>query len=67
MSHPRIVDDVDPDDSLNWADYVDALLHQDTRRNVLVSQTIKGRRLRDGYRDQDVEVTKVLHPLSREI
>jgi len=62
MHHPRKTKDVDPDESLNWADYVDALLHQDTRRNIRVTETIKGRRLRDDYRDQ-VEVSRMVHPL----
>ncbi|MGD2139499.1 MAG: hypothetical protein PVH25_03810 [Burkholderiales bacterium] len=65
MAHPRLTNDIDPDENLNWADYVDALLHQDVRRNVLVSEPIKGRRLRDGYSEQ-VEVVKLVHPLAKE-
>jgi pyruvate dehydrogenase complex dehydrogenase (E1) component len=65
MERTRTANDIDPDETLNWADYVDALLHQDTRRNVLVTQSIEGRRRRDQYRDQ-IEVTKVIHPLAKE-
>ncbi len=66
MRHRATASDVDPDEKLNWADYIDALLHQDTRRSVLVIQPIKGRRLRDAYRDQ-VEVTRIVHPLDGQI
>jgi hypothetical protein len=65
MDQSRTAKDIEPDESLNWADYVDALLHQDTRRNVLVTHPIEGRRQRDRYRDQ-IEVTKMIHPLAKE-
>lgn len=65
MSHRRAGSEIDPEESLNWADYIDALLHQDTHRNVLVAQPIQGRRLRDTYRDQ-VERTRIVHPLAEE-
>lgn len=63
MDHQEMVIALDPDDTLNWADYIDALTHQDGRRNVRVSRRIEGRRLRDSYRDE-VELSKVVHPLS---
>lgn len=62
MDHRRPAKNIDPDENLNWADYVDALLHQDPRRNVLVTRPIKGRRVRDDFRNR-VEVTKYMHPL----
>ncbi|UCH47315.1 MAG: hypothetical protein JSU95_14675 [Betaproteobacteria bacterium] len=65
MRHRGPTNDINPEESLNWADYIDALLHQDTRRNVLVAQPIEGRRLRDTYRD-DVEQTRIVHPLAQE-
>ena len=65
MRQRRPTNEIDPEESLNWADYIDALLHQDTRRNVLVAQPIEGRRLRDSYRDH-VEQTRIVHPLARE-
>lgn len=65
MRDRRPTDDINPEESLNWADYIDALLHQDIHRNVLVAQPIEGRRLRDTYRDQ-VERTRLVHPLTQE-
>ncbi len=65
MRHRRPTNEVNPEESLNWADYIDALLHQDIRRNVLVTEQIKGRRLRDRYRDH-VERTQIMHPLANE-
>ena len=65
MDHRRPAKDIDPDENLNWADYVDALLHQDARKNVLVTRPIKGRRMRDDYRNR-VEVTKYMHPLLKD-
>ncbi len=65
MRHRRPANEVNPEESLNWADYIDALLHQDIRRNVLVTEQIKGRRLRDRYRDH-VERTQIMHPLANE-
>jgi hypothetical protein len=65
MEPRRTANDIDPDEDLNWADYVDALLHQDPRKNVLVTRPIKGRRLRDDYRNR-VEVSKLMHPLVKD-
>jgi hypothetical protein len=65
MRDRRPTNEINPEESLNWADYIDALLHQDTRRNVLVTEPIEGRRLRDNYRDH-VEQTRIVHPLARE-
>jgi len=62
MDHRRPAKDIDPDENLNWADYVDALLHQDSRRSVLVTQPIKGRRMRDDYRKR-IEVARYIQPL----
>jgi hypothetical protein len=64
MSHLKAAEDIDPDESLNWADYIDALLHQDVHRNVLVAQPIEGRRMRDRYRGR-VDQTRIVHPLRR--
>lgn len=52
-----------PDENLNWADYIDALLHQDSRKQVLISEEIEGRRLRDAYLDH-VTRDSLVHPLS---
>ena len=65
MRHREPTNDIDPEESLNWADYIDALLHQDTSRNVLVAKPIEGRRVRDGYRDH-VEKTSIVHPLTHD-
>ena len=65
MDHRRTANDIDPDENLNWADYVDALLHQDPRKHVLVTHPIKGRRVRDDYRSH-VEVARIVHPLVKE-
>ena len=65
MRRRRPTSEINPEESLNWADYIDALLHQDIRRNVLVAQPIEGRRLRDTYREQ-VERTRLVHPLAQE-
>lgn len=54
-----------PDENLNWADFIDALTHQDSRRHVLISEPIRGRRLRDAYLD-NVTRDQVVHPLSSE-
>lgn len=65
MSDKEFSGALEPDDSLNWADYCDALTHQDGRKNVRVSHKIKGRRLRDALRDE-VEYSKLVHPLLTE-
>ena len=49
------------DEDLNWADYVDALRRQGEPREVLVTERIRGRRLRDRYLDH-VTVFKVVRP-----
>ncbi len=49
------------DEDLNWADYVDALRRQGEPRQVLVTEQIRGRRLRDRYLDH-VTVFKVVRP-----
>jgi hypothetical protein len=56
---------VSPDENLNWADYVDALMHQDSGRHVLISEKITGRRLRDRFRDE-VTRDRLIHPLSED-
>ena len=65
MSRQELIVGLDPDDALNWADYIDALKHQDSRRNVRVSRRIEGRRLRDGFREE-IEISKLVHPLARD-
>jgi len=65
MDDRRTANNIDPDENLNWADYVDALLHQDPRKNVLVTHPIKGRRMRDDYRSH-VAVARIVHPLVKE-
>lgn len=40
-----------PEDVMNWADYADALARPATRY-VVTTEKIKGRRLRDRYRDE---------------
>jgi hypothetical protein len=51
------------DENLNWADYVDALQRAGESKEVLISERIRGRRLRDRYLDQ-VTVFKRVRPHS---
>jgi hypothetical protein len=60
MTQRTIEDEPAVDENLNWADYVDALSHQGQRKEVLVSERIRGRRLRDQYLDE-VTVFKLVH------
>jgi hypothetical protein len=64
MSRHEIDDEPGIDESLNWADYVDALKRQGEPREMLVSERIKGRRLRDRYLD-GVTVFKQVPPHPR--
>ncbi len=64
MSRHENDDAFDVDASLNWADYVDALQRQGEPREVLVSERIRGRRLRDRYLDS-VTVFRVARPRQR--
>lgn len=61
MSRHAIDDALDIDEKLNWADYVDALRRQGEPKEVLVSEKIRGRRLRDRYQDH-VTVFKLVRP-----
>ena len=65
MSQSARTREILPDEDLNWADYIDALLHQDPRRNILVSKRIAGRRMRDQYREE-VRQDRIIHPLSQD-
>lgn len=65
MNLPDRTHRIIPDENLNWADFIDALAHQDSRRHVLVSEPIQGRRLRDAYLDK-VTRDQVVHPLASE-
>ncbi|HZP92008.1 MAG TPA: hypothetical protein VFB20_03875 [Burkholderiales bacterium] len=47
------------EDTMNAADYIDALLRPPPNRLVVTRQKIKGRRLRDQY-VEEVTVTKVV-------
>jgi len=60
MTQRTIEDEPAVDENLNWADYVDALSRQGQRKEVLVSERIRGRRLRDQYLDE-VTVFKLVH------
>jgi hypothetical protein len=51
-----------PEDTMNWADYADALARP-TGSQMKVMQRIKGRRLRDQYLDE-VVIVKVEQPES---
>ena len=61
MSSREIDDAYGIDEDLNWADYVDALQRQGEPGEVLVSERITGRRLRDRYLDH-VTVFKLVRP-----
>ena len=65
MTHQDSRTTISPDESLNWADYIDALTHQDRHRHVLISEKIQGRRLRDRYLPE-VTRDKLIHPLSED-
>ena len=60
MNQRTIEDEPAVDENLNWADYVDALSRQGPRKEVLVSERIRGRRLRDQYLEE-VTVLKLEH------
>ena len=60
MTQRTTEDEPAVDENLNWADYVDALSRQGHRKEVLVSERIRGRRLRDQYLDE-VKVFKLVH------
>ena len=48
-------------DTMNAADYVDALLRPKTDRIIVSHERIKGRRMRDQYLDQ-VTLTRIVEP-----
>jgi hypothetical protein len=50
-----------PEEIMNAADYVDALLRPKSERYVAVHEKIKGRRLRDQYLEE-VTVIKAVEP-----
>ena len=55
----RVPNEIDAADSLNPADYVDALLRPQSPHFIVTQEKIKGRRLRDKYLDT-VTVTKLV-------
>ena len=65
MNRQQTDHDLEVDDSLNWADFVDALRRQGSRKEVLVAQKIKGRRMRDSYLDH-VTLFRLVRPHSDE-
>lgn len=52
-----------PEEITNCADYVDALLRPKPGPYVVKREKIKGRRLRDRYRDE-VTITRIVEPQS---
>lgn len=51
-----------PEETMNWADYADALARP-VGPAVVTTETIKGRRLRDQFRDE-ITIVRVEQPIS---